>query len=381
MRAGTPSKAPKKRSIAATSPSTSSRSTSRSASRPTSGPRRIAVVGAGMAGVAAARTLMQAGHAVAMFEKTPRPGGRMATLQTPFGSFDAGAQYFTVRDARFELALATVPALCRPWSANAVRVLDPAGRVAAASLPASEPHWVACPGMESLVATWAQPLVDNGSLHVGLRVDRIERDPLKPQGWQLRTTSADGGEQVAAGFDAVLLAQPAEHAAALLRASGIDAGLGAAVADVRTAPCWTLMLAYPQAVRPDVSPIGPQWSAARSTHHRVAWLSRESSKPRRAGVERWTVQASPEWSREHLRDSPDRIKGKLLKAFAEITGIRAEPAYAHAVCWEQAQTLAPLGYSHVWNAEEALGLCGDWCLGHRVEDAFLSGLDLALAVA
>jgi predicted NAD/FAD-dependent oxidoreductase len=23
-------------------------------------------------------------------------------------------------------------------------------------------------------------------------------------------------------------------------------------------------------------------------------------------------------------------------------------------------------------------LCGDWCIGHRVEDAFISGLELAL---
>jgi predicted NAD/FAD-dependent oxidoreductase len=26
-----------------------------------------------------------------------------------------------------------------------------------------------------------------------------------------------------------------------------------------------------------------------------------------------------------------------------------------------------------------VGVCGDWCLGHRVEDAFISGLELALA--
>ena len=31
-------------------------------------------------------------------------------------------QYFTVRDARFQQALDTVPGLCRPWSANSVRV-------------------------------------------------------------------------------------------------------------------------------------------------------------------------------------------------------------------------------------------------------------------
>ena len=343
--------------------------------------RHFAIVGAGMAGVACARTLVQAGHEVTVFEKTLRSGGRMATLESPFGSFDAGAQYFTVRDARFEQALALVPSLCRRWSANAVRVLDSAGRVADVSLPTTEPHWVACPGMESLVEAWAQPLADAGRLHTGQRVVSIEHDPLSPRGWQVRTETVDGGAQVFAGFDAVLLAQPAEHAAALLRASHLDAGLAAAVADVRTAPCWTLMLAYPQAVRPGLTTLGPQWSAARSTHHRVAWLSRESSKPKRSGIERWTVQASPEWSREHLRDAPDRIKAKLLKAFSEITGIRAEPDYAHAVCWEQAQTLAPLGVSHVWNDADSLGLCGDWCLGHRVEDAFISGLELALAVA
>jgi len=28
-----------------------------------------------------------------------------------------------------------------------------------------------------------------------------------------------------------------------------------------------------------------------------------------------------------------------------------------------------------------LGVCGDWCLGHRVEDAFVAGLELALAAA
>ena len=32
------------------------------------------------------------------------------------------------------------------------------------------------------------------------------------------------------------------------------------------------------------------------------------------------------------------------------------------------------------DAARGIGLCGDWCLGHRAEDAFVSGLDLALAV-
>ena len=113
-------------------------------------------------------------------------------------------------------------------------------------------------------------------------------------------------------------------------------------------------------------------------HHRLAWLARESSKPRRGQVERWTVQASAEWSLEHLQDEPSRVEAKLLKAFAEITGIRAQPNHTEVHRWLHAKTVNPLGKSHLWEAKSGLGVCGDWCLGHRVEDAFVSGLEMAL---
>lgn len=109
--------------------------------------KHIAIVGAGMAGIACARTLVQAGHTVTVFEKSRGVGGRMATRDSAFGTFDHGAQYFTVRDPRFVQALKTVPDLCKPWSANTVRVLDEHGRVAAAGLPARDAHWVPTPGM------------------------------------------------------------------------------------------------------------------------------------------------------------------------------------------------------------------------------------------
>ncbi|MFT4243281.1 MAG: FAD-dependent oxidoreductase [Acidovorax sp.] len=343
--------------------------------------KHFAVIGAGMAGIACARTLAQAGHRVTVFEKADQPGGRTATIDSPFGSFDAGAQYFTVRDPRFARAIDTVPGVCRRWSANSVRVLDATGRVAAAGLANGEAHWVASPGMQSLAAAWAAPLAQAGQLVTGTRVTRIERDTLDAQGWQLRTEGAGGAQQVYAGFSAVLLAQPAVPAQALLVSSALDTPLADALATVAIAPCWTLMLAYPQAVRPGLTTLGPQWNAARSTHHRIAWLARESSKPGRSIVERWTVQASPAWSAEHLEDDAARVQAKLLKAFAEVTGIRAEPAFADTRRWRYAQTTHPLGKSHLWDAALGLGACGDWCLGHRVEDAFVSGLELALAVA
>lgn len=343
--------------------------------------RRFAVVGAGMAGVACARTLAQAGHAVTVFEKAPHPGGRTSALESPCGSFDAGAQYFTVRDERFQRALDTVPGLCRAWSATTIRVLDAAGRVATAAPPPSEAHWVAAPTMDALVNAWAAPLAQEGRLHARTAVTHIERDAMRPTAWQLRTESLDGGTRVHAGFDGVVLAQPAPLALALLRQSGVAASWEQALEGVDIAPCWTLMLAFAQAVRPGLTTLGPQWNAARSTHHRIAWLARESSKPGRTQIERWTVQASPAWSREHLQDDAARVQAKLTKAFAEVTGIRATPTHTEVRRWQYAQTQQPLGQSFLWDAATGLGACGDWCLGHRLEDAFVSGLELALTAA
>ncbi|HWI80923.1 NAD(P)/FAD-dependent oxidoreductase [Ramlibacter sp.] len=342
-------------------------------------PRTIAVVGAGIAGLACARTLTQAGHAVTLFEKQPAAGGRIASRDTPFGSFDLGAQYFTVRDARFEQALAATQVGRQRWNANAVRVLDEYGRVAEAELPSREAHWVGVPAMDAIAAQWLQPLQAAGRVQLHTRVTRIEPDALDRRRWQLHSTGPEDSVHVFSGFDAVLLALPHAVAASVLRQSGLAARMVERIERVRVAPCWTLMLAFPQAVQPTLSHLGPQWNAAHSAHHRVAWVARESSKPGRSPIERWTVQASPAWSQEHLEDDAPRAQAKLLKAFAEITGIRAEPAHAQVHRWLWARTLEPLGASHLWDGNSGLGLCGDWCVGHRVEDAFVSGLELALA--
>jgi predicted NAD/FAD-dependent oxidoreductase len=336
----------------------------------------IAIIGAGIAGITAARTLAKAGHHVHVFEKSRGAGGRMSTRDSHFGTFDHGAQYFTVRDPRFSLAIQAVPGttdICRPWSANAVRVLDPLGHVFEAARTTKDAHFVAKPGMNDLVRHWAEPL--GKAISYNTQVNRLERGTKG-----LWTVHADDKNYT--GFDHVLLAIPCIQAENLLKASGKDAANAKwlkAMDAVDVAPCWTMMVAFPKATQPNLH-IGPQWNAARSIHHRIAWLARESSKPGRGKVERWTVQASAAWSAEHISDTETRVKAKLLRAFAELTGIRAEPTHAEMHRWLYAKTITSLGVSHQYNPANGLGTCGDWHLGHRVEDAFVSGLELALAV-
>jgi hypothetical protein len=240
---------------------------------------------------------------------------------------------------------------------------------------------VGVPGMSALVKHWAQPLADAGHLQLGHTVQSLQADPRKPSRWSLHGVDNDGHAWHQGGFDRVVLAMPAPQTVHLLQASpgrGAASALIAPTLAVQTAPCWTLMLAYPQASQPGLTHLGPQWNAARSTHHRIAWLARESSKPGRSSIERWTVQASAEWSLEHLNDDAERVQHKLQRAFAELTGIHSGPSHAQAHLWRYAKTTHPLGQPYQWDSATGLGTCGDWHIGHRVEDAFVSGLELGL---
>ena len=62
---------------------------------------RIAIVGAGVAGLACARALADAGLHVQIFEKSRGVSGRMSTRRGELGQCDHGAQYFTARDPAF----------------------------------------------------------------------------------------------------------------------------------------------------------------------------------------------------------------------------------------------------------------------------------------
>lgn len=186
--------------------------------------------------------------------------------------------------------------------------------------------------------------------------------------------------QIRTGFDEVILALPAPQARQLLQTTPLALSLVQGMAAVEMAPCWALTLSYPMATEAGLSTLGPQWNAARTTHERAVWVARESSKPGRSQSERWTVLASPQWSQEHRSDDAPRVLAKMQKAFGEITRIRIPPRHASVYLWPHAQTLSPLGSSHLRNKDAGLGLCGDWCIGRRVEDAFVSGLELALAM-
>ncbi len=310
------------------------------------GAMRIAIVGAGMAGMSCGQRLSRLGHEVRLFDKGRGPGGRMATRRMEDGGttlhFDHGAQYFTARDPRFVEQVAH-------WEAVGV-----AARWAAAG----DDAWVGTPAMNAPLKAMAGEL----GVQFGTRIEQLVRDG---EGWQI-----DGEGAPDARFDAVLVAVPAEQAGPLLQP---HAPAMATLADQTASdPCWTLMAGFeaPLALVQDtLRQRGP-----------IGWAARNNAKPGRASEECWVVQASPEWSRAHLEEDAETVAAALLAELAEANGgplPRQLGATAHR--WRFARS-GTAGEEALWDAEQRIGVCGDWLIGPRVEAAYMSGLLLAEAV-
>ena len=250
-------------------------------------------------------------------------------------SFDHGAQYFTTRNPAFA-------ALIKSAGDSVARWEDGAG----------ETRLVGCPGMASLPRTMAE------GLHVRLQV---EVKSLRQEGsrWVLETT--DGTFRARR----LVMTIPAPQAARLL---GAAHPASARLETVEMAPCLTLMAAFPSE---DSKPFASRASQA----HPLAWIAQDSTKPgRTASATAWIAQAGPEWSLQHLEETPETIAPLMLALLAEEIG--ADPGAAvHAVAhrWRYARVIKTLGQPFLRSDDSTLWLGGDWCLGPRVEVAWESG--------
>lgn len=317
-------------------------------------PPRIAVVGAGIAGLSCAGLLQKAACAVTVFEKSRGPSGRMSTRNSGAWQCDHGARFFTAGDPRFQQAVTgwVQAGLAAPWQ---VRFARHDGRNLSPVIP-DRTRYVGVPGMNAI----GHALAGAFSLHTEATVQGLTRDGA---GWRLlfKEHAEDAGP-----YDAVLLAIPAPQAAALL--GGVDAELSAVAAGASMRGCWTLMLQYQAAP-------GLPYDALEVMDSPLGWAARDSSKPGRGGLESWVLQATPEWSETHLEDPAERVAAALLDAFAGLGGPPPDAWTAHR--WRYADCARPLAAGALWNPGSGLGMCGDWVDRGGVEGAWLSGRALA----
>ena len=314
---------------------------------------RIAVIGAGVSGLACARGLVAGGMEVTVFERSGRVGGRASTFHLPWGSFDHGAQYFTARGRAFRQILKhwIDGGIAAAWEMGAPRVGDP--------LAPEETLYVGTPGMAAI----------GGALAAGLRLQldcEIGQIHRSADGrWRLyRRDGRDLGSH-----DWVISSAPAPVTTELLQPIAPD--LADEAGRCRYSACWAVLARCenwnargPALMQPTGSPL--------------SWVANDSIKPGRTSQPTWVLHASPEWSNAHLDATPDLACEELLDAWTRLGAPRV--GISSAFLWRHALAETLLGQPFLLCPERRVGACGDWCIAPRLESAFDSGLALSRAI-
>ncbi len=328
-------------------------------SRPAVGSRRVAVVGAGLSGAIAARTLADHGVVVTVLDKGYAPGGRMSSRRDPETGqwFDHGAPRFTARHETFRRWLRSWidEGVVAKWRPDAALVTSPGHHEPLAD---EGSLFVATPQMHALVGHVVSDLSD---VRGKTRVMEARRDDGGR--WSLTT---DGGEELGP-FDAVVWATPAAQAAPLLERAAPE--LSARVEALATAqtPRWALMLTFD-------APPEVDFDLAEVRDDAIEFVTREASKPGRESGERWVAHATEPWTRSNLEREREEVAIDLTAALQRALGLASlEPSRAVAHRWRYALGGASLPERCVWDEGARALACGDWCVDGEVEGAFLSG--------
>ncbi len=323
-------------------------------------PPSVAIVGAGVAGLVAARTLADHGLQVRLFDKSRGVGGRLATRRTTEGlRFDHGAQYFTARDSRFVRYVRSwvEDGVVAPFTGRIVHLRD--GEVLGEKSDTA--RYVARPTMNVL----AKHLADQLDIRFETTVSAIERVGLAR--WRL----VDAQQQSLGEFDRVIFNCPPPQAGPLLAG---HSDLSQRIQTVKMNPCWAVMIHRSDRAE------SLDFDGAFVDNSPLSWICRDSSKPGRQ-VDRgecWVLHGSAPWSNEHLEADANDVSAALIDAFTKATGQSpGKLGYSAAHRWRYAIPVNALDESCLWDATEGLGACGDWCGGPRVEGAFLSGMAVA----
>lgn len=320
-------------------------------------PIRVAVVGAGIAGLTCARTLRDQGCDVTLFDRGRTPGGRLSTRTNEHETFDHGSPYFEVTDPRFGRYVRSwiESGVCARWEPTVGTIRDGA-------LTTTEPERpliVGVPGMQDICSHLARDL----STIANATVTSIARSDGK---WSI-DADREGNTEVHEGFDAIVLAGAPEQSA---RLTG-SLPLHQALASIESDPQWSCMLTLDADLKqlPDLINV--------SGHAELSKIVRSGSKPgRNANNSSFVVYATHAWSHERVDADRDTVATALADAFsAAITPIASEGvtvASAHAHRWKFARVNDPVAERCLFDREHAVVVCGEGFGGTGVEGAFLS---------
>ena len=328
----------------------------------------IVIIGAGVAGMAAAEHLSAAGYSPRLVDKAARPGGRCATRRVAADReadwFDYGAQYFTVRDDGFrDLVDADIKAghLAR-WSPMIASAEQVAGTWLLTPSPDDRERLIGPRGLN----VWVRQRLQAAGLEVETE-RRVARAVAADGRWRVDYDDGRGDHA-----DVVVLTPPAVQTAALLGPHAADIN-ALADADSALAACHSVVVRAPAL---------PERQAIFFKSGRLSWVADNTHKAQRERERHlWTLHADAAFSAAHVETPAAELADTLIAEFAAATAQQTrdmEIVRTHRWRYARPGPGAPDADDLCWTDTAAgLAIAGDWLAGGRVEGAWLSGREAA----
>lgn len=318
---------------------------------------KVAIVGAGMAGLAAARRLTEAGKNVVLFDKSPRHGGRCATRHFAGVAADHGAQFLTVRTPEFQRLTDAWLArgLLRVWSRGFPEPDSP-------EREDGHPRYYAAKGMRSLMEAMAEDL----PVRLGQRIEYIEEDAL---GWRLAIEERENVEAAT-----LLVTPPLPQALELLPRRVVSdlEGRYPTACGVRYESSFALL-----AKLKGPSQLPAPGAMRFKNHDSIAWIAdnrRKGVSPHETVV---TIHSTAAFAAAHYHDSPQEVAYRLMEC--ALPWMPASVSVWHLHRWRYSRPINPMGLTHLeLDSPHRLRIAGDAMLENpRIEASYLSGLAAA----
>lgn len=322
---------------------------------------RIAIVGAGLSGLAAARDLRATGADLVLFEKSRAVGGRLATRRVRDDgpahglTFDHGAPGIDDADGAF---------------GRLVAGLADAGHVVRWPGAPQSARWTGQAAMNAALGPLAKGL-DIRFQHRALSI--VRNDERNSARWRVALEAPDGDST--ADADAIIVTAPAPQTAALVRSAAPDIARLAETATM--AATWTVMMVLDAAIEGDAFRLIEDHSSP------IELMILEHLKPGRAAAPaRIVAHARQQWTNAHLEADKYEIADKLGPIICGLLDARnVRPIHAAAHRWRYARAEAPVGFPFLSSACGTLMAAGDWLFGPNASCAFDSGSAAARAMA
>lgn len=313
------------------------------------------IIGAGLAGLTAARTLTGYGWDVVVLDKGRGIGGRMATRRIEQARLDHGAQYFSAKTTAFNQLLQELSAqgVVAEWHLEQATLND---------THVNHPRYIGVNGMNGIAKALARDL----TVRTTETVSSIRADA---GGWLVETEAGN-----AYRADSLISTIPAPQALVLMQKSDFNLTDSdqQALEAITYHPCIAVMVALS---RPGLI---PPPGAVRYETGPVAWIADNGQKGISPDQPSVTIHASADFSQTHFDDD-------LLTIGRQLVDLMSEWIPADAVSAVQVHrwrySLADQRFSSPFLAAEApspLVFGGDGFGDGNVEGAFTSGLQMAM---